>query len=74
MPQGRDTGYNKKGSTMLILMRRPGESVNVGDEVTFTVLTVRGNIVRIGFDAPRHVPIHREEIYERIKKALQPET
>lgn len=52
---------------MLILTRRPGESVKIGDEVTVTVLEVKGHQVRIGVAAPKHVPVHREEIYERIQ-------
>ena len=53
---------------MLILTRRVGESVMIGDEVTVTVLGVKGNQVRIGVNAPKTVAVHREEIYERIKK------
>jgi carbon storage regulator len=56
---------------MLILTRRPGEAVHVGDNVTFTVLRVVGNSVKIGFDAPREVAINREEIYKRIKEAVE---
>lgn len=52
---------------MLILTRRPGESVKIGDEITVTVLGVRGNQLRLGFTAPRHVSVHREEVYERIQ-------
>lgn len=52
---------------MLILTRRVGESVVIGDEVTITVLGVKGNQVRIGVNAPKHVSVHREEIFERIK-------
>ena len=52
---------------MLILTRRVGETLMVGDEVTVTVLGVKGNQVRIGVNAPREVAVHREEIYERIK-------
>jgi carbon storage regulator len=52
---------------MLILTRRLGESVKIGDEVTVTVLGVRGNQVRLGFAAPQCVPVHREEIYERLQ-------
>ena len=52
---------------MLILTRRVGETVMIGDNVTITVLGVKGNQVRIGVDAPRDVAVHREEIYERIK-------
>jgi carbon storage regulator len=52
---------------MLILTRRVGEALMVGDEVTVTVLGVKGNQVRIGVHAPKHVSVHREEIYERIR-------
>ena len=58
---------------MLILTRRVGETVMIGDDVTITVLGVKGNQVRVGINAPKSVAVHREEIYERIKREQQPE-
>ncbi len=58
---------------MLILTRRVGETVMIGDDVTITVLGVKGNQVRVGINAPKTVAGHREEIYERIKREQSPE-
>lgn len=53
---------------MLILTRRVGETVMIGNDVTVTVLGVKGNQVRVGINAPKNVAVHREEIYKRIKR------
>lgn len=53
---------------MLILTRRVGESIKVGDDVTVTVFEVRGDAVRIGIDAPRSVTVHRQEVYEDLQR------
>ena len=58
---------------MLILTRRIQESIMIGDEVTVTILGVKGNQVRVGINAPRSVPVHREEVYERLDKDGQRE-
>ena len=52
---------------MLILTRRTGESVRIGDDVTVTVLGMKSGQVRIGVSAPKTIPVHREEVYERIR-------
>ncbi len=54
---------------MLILTRRVGETLMIGDDITVTVLGVKGNQVRVGVNAPRDVAVHREEIYQRIRSS-----
>lgn len=56
---------------MLILTRRVGETLKVGDEINVTVLSIKGNQVRIGVNAPKEVEVHREEIYDRIQVQKQ---
>jgi carbon storage regulator len=54
---------------MLVLTRRPGESVMVGDDVVVTVLEVRGEVIRLGIKAPRSIQVHREEVFREIQAA-----
>ena len=57
---------------MLILTRKLGESIRIGDDITLTVLSVKGNQIRLGIDAPREVEVHRQEIYDRILDEQMP--
>ena len=56
---------------MLILTRQLGETLMIGDQITVTVLSVKGNQVRLGVNAPKDISVHREEIYEKIRKAKE---
>lgn len=60
---------------MLVLNRSPNQSIKIGDDITVTVLSVQGNKVRFGIDAPQEVPVHRAEVAERIARSrLSPKT
>jgi carbon storage regulator len=63
----RSTGQERR--VVLILTRRIGETLNIGDDVTVTVLSIQGQQIRLGVSAPKDVAVHREEVYERIKNA-----
>ncbi|WP_432536754.1 carbon storage regulator CsrA [Kineococcus arenarius] len=54
---------------MLVLTRKAGESVVIGDEVVVRVLEVRGDVVRVGIEAPRDVQVHRQEVYDAVREA-----
>jgi len=56
---------------VLVLTRRPGESVMIGDDVVVTVLEVRGDVIRLGIRAPRDIQVHREEVYRELRLANQ---
>ena len=64
---GNASKKKQKGANMLILTRKVGESLVIGDDVSIIVLGVKGNQVRIGVDAPKSVSVHREEIYNKIQ-------
>ncbi len=53
---------------MLILTRKPGESITIGDDIKVVVLEIKGRQVKIGIDAPSHIPVHRMEVYKRIQE------
>ena len=53
---------------MLILTRKLGEKINIGDDITVTLIEIKGTQVKLGIEAPRHIEIHRQEVYERIRE------
>jgi carbon storage regulator len=57
----------EEGATMLVLTRRAGESVMIGDDVVITVLEARGDVIRLGIQAPRDVQVHREEVWKELQ-------
>jgi len=59
---------------MLILTRRIGETLKIGDDIQVTILGVKGNQVRVGIAAPKSVPVHRQEIYDRVQQAAEAST
>jgi carbon storage regulator len=61
----------EEGPKMLVLTRRSGESVMIGDDVVVTVLEVRGDVIRLGIGAPRDIQVHREEVYRELQAANQ---
>ena len=52
---------------MLILSRRPGESVHLGDDIKITILSIKGQQIKIGLDVPEHMPVYREELYQKVQ-------
>jgi len=59
--------FNKEDLTMLVLSRKRGEAITIGNGVTITVLSVQGDKVKLGIVAPAEVPVHRQEVYDRIE-------
>jgi carbon storage regulator len=60
--------YPLKGGRMLVLTRKSGESINLGDDITITIVEIKGNSVRLGIKAPADLKIYRKELYEKIKQ------
>ena len=58
---------------MLVLTRKRGETLVIGDDIKVTVLSVRGNLVRVGVDAPKSVPVHRQEVLDRMQREQPPQ-
>jgi carbon storage regulator len=69
-PNGRGGGPDNQpgGAIMLVLTRKPGEGIIIGDDVKITIVEMKGGGVRIGIDAPRDMKVHRQEVFDRIKE------
>jgi carbon storage regulator len=57
-----------QGLAMLILTRKLGEKITIGDDITITLVEIRGTQIKLGIEAPKHIEIHRQEVYERIRE------
>jgi carbon storage regulator len=68
----RESRYISSERSMLVLSRRIGEVLRIGADVTVTVVAVKGAYIRIGIDAPAGVAVHREELYQRIRRGIAP--
>ena len=71
MQGGNAPKHTKRRNTMLVLSRKKNEKITIGDNIIITVVDIRGGKVRLGFDAPREIPVHREEVFKAIKEAEQ---
>ena len=71
MQGGSAPKHTKRRNTMLVLSRKKNEKITIGDNIIITVVDIRGGKVRLGFDAPREIPVHREEVFKAIKEAEQ---
>ena len=71
MQGGSAPKHTKRRNTMLVLSRKKNEKITIGDNIIITVVDIRGGKVRLGFDAPREIPGHREEVFKAIKEAEQ---
>ena len=72
--QTANMANQQKGVLMLVLSRQRDESIMIGDDVEITIVDVRGDKVRLGINAPKHIPVHRREIYNAIQREKTKET